>query len=104
MTAMAHLSLTLAVVFGLTTLAILYLAGRDWCRFRDERAARSVLVALILVAAAVGSIASAYGLFLMVTQRTAPNDPVVFAGAVARMAMVTGGVAYIVGFVRRRKR
>lgn len=103
MMAMSHLSLTLAVALGVMVVVILALSIRDWCDFHDERAARGVLMALILVSAGVGSIASAFGLWAMSSGNVESVPPVTFGSAVARMAMVVGAGTYIVVSIRRRR-
>lgn len=102
--AMSYLSLGLAVALGAMVVVILVLSVRDWCDFHDERAARGVLMALILVAAGIGSVTSAFGLWAMASGNIEAVPPVTFGAALARMAMVTGAAAYIVVSIRRRRR
>jgi hypothetical protein len=68
----------------------------DWRRFHDERSARGVLMSLVLVAASVGSAASALGFLLTSLGSGESIDLVAFLAAGARTAMLAGGVAYIV--------
>ena len=101
MTDMAYLSLALAVANFALWVGLAFLSVRDWRRFHDERAARGVLLSLVLVAAGVGSITSASGLLVIATNHIELAPPIAFASAVARTAMLVGTLAYIAS--RRRR-
>jgi len=76
---------------------------RDWRRFHDDRAARGVLLALVLVAASLGSAITAAGFYLLVHGQ---QDVEIVAGlaSVARGAMIAGGIAYLASLRKKERR
>lgn len=80
--------------------AVALASARDWRRFHDDRAARGVLLSLVLVAAAVGGIISATGYYINVT--TGGSSQLLAGLAnVVRGAMIVGGFAYVASLHRR---
>src|SRR5512139_344471 len=84
---MAAINLTIWTVVAVVS-------ARDWQHFHDERAARGVLLSLVLLAAGVGGMISASGYYLNVSTGGSSDTLAVLAG-LARGAMIVGGFAYI---------
>lgn len=87
-----------AVNIGLWA-SVMAVAVIDWRHYHDDRAARGVLLAMVLLAAAIGSLASAVGYY----QVEMGYDPWFSAllASVGRGAVVVGGGAYVADLVRR---
>lgn len=73
---------------------------QEWRHFHDERAARGVLLALVLIAAAVGGCISALGFYVNQTTGGSSESLAVMA-AVARGAVIVGGFAYAISLHER---
>jgi hypothetical protein len=81
---------------------VLVISVRDYHAFRDERAARGVLLALVLAAAAIGSFGSALGYYLSVMG--SEILPASLIAQIARGAMIVGGAAYLSRTYSRHRR
>lgn len=81
---------------------VLVISIRDYRDFHDERAARGVLLAMVLAAAAIGSFGSALGYYLSVLGSEVL--PASLIAQVARGAMIVGGIAYLSRTATRHRR
>jgi hypothetical protein len=87
-----------AINFTLWVL-VLVVSIRDWCHFHDERAARGVLLALVLFAAGIGGLVSAFGYYINITTGGTSDTLAIMANLV-RGATIVGGFAYIASIHR----
>lgn len=94
-------ALTMSVINLTLWTIVLIAAVRDWQHFHDERAARGALLALVLMAAAIGGVISALGYFINITTGGTSDTLAVLAG-VARGAMIVGGFAYVASLNRHK--
>ena len=102
-TVMPLVSLALALAnLGIWTLVVV-VSIREWRRFHDDRAARGVLLALVLVAASLGSAITALG-FYVISEGATEVEIVAGLASVARGAMIAGGVAYLASLRQRGDR
>jgi hypothetical protein len=98
----AGVLLVFAVVGLVVWILVAAVAAGDWRRFHDERAARGVLLSLILVAAGIGGVISAAGYYAMVDLgQTGGALPI--ASALVRGATIVGGIAYLASLRRKGK-
>lgn len=81
---------------------VLGISIRDYRVFHDERAARGVLLAFVLEAAAIGSFGSAVGYYLSVMG--SEILPASLIAQIARGAMIVGGIAYLSRTYSRHRR
>lgn len=93
-------ALTLAAVNLTIWIAVAVVSARDWQHFHDERAARGVLLSLVLVASGIGGMISVLGYYVNVTTG-GTNETLAVLANVARGAMIVGGFAYIASLHQR---
>lgn len=93
-------ALTLAAVNLTLWCIVAVVSARDWQHFHDERAARGVLLSLVLVASGIAGMISAGGYYVNVTTGGS-NDTLAVLANVARGAMIVGGFAYIASLGHR---
>jgi FtsH-binding integral membrane protein len=97
----AMVALTMSIINLTLWSVVLVAAARDWQHFHDERAARGALLALVLIAAAIGGVVSALGYFINVTTG-GTSDTLAIAAGIARGAMIVGGFAYVASLNRHK--
>lgn len=93
-------ALVLASVNLTIWIVVAVVSARDWQHFHDERAARGVLLALVLLAAGTAGMISAAGYYVNVTTGGS-SDTLAILANVARGAMIVGGFAYIASLGHR---
>lgn len=98
----ALLALGMAAILIAIWSVVLIASVQDWRHFHDERAARSVLLALVLIASGVGGIVSAIGYYVNLTTG-GTSDVLAVLANLARGAMIVGGLAYVATLYQRRK-
>jgi hypothetical protein len=94
-----QISVALACINLTLWLFVATKAAAEWRRFHDDRAARGVLLALVLVAAALGSVISATGFF--VAENGGDTQLLAGLASLARGAMIAGGIAYLASLRHR---
>lgn len=100
---MAPLVALVMAAINMTLWTVVLVASiRDWRHFHDERAARGVLLGLVLAFAGVSGMISAAGYYVNVTTG-GTSDTLAVLAAIARGAMIVGGFAYVASLYHRRK-
>lgn len=93
-------ALTMAAINLTIWTVVAVIAARDWQHYHDERAARGVLLSLVLVAAGIGGMVSALGFYVNMTTGGSSETLSILA-MLARGAMIVGGFAYVASLGHR---